>query len=197
MSEILLEAIAEKLNIQDKTLIEIKNSISQYPGKEKPDTEIALNSLAEEIKELRTLSTVIKEDLHSLLQKHRGYNNLMRFPPTQNIKHHHYLNAGILISCTLALILSLTATFAYNKSLQLKSYETVNLKYRYLKLQHNIPLWDAIHQADSLFNRDEAQFKRNILNIEGENIRQAKLYQQIKEKDKEIENLKSKLTRIK
>ena len=85
MSEILLEAIAEKLNTQDKTLIEIKNSIGLYSGKEKPDTDVALNGLVEEIKELRTLSTVSKEDLHSLLQKLREYNNLMRFPPTHNI----------------------------------------------------------------------------------------------------------------
>ena len=183
MSEILLQAIVEKLEALEIALLK-----ESKPGKDEAGTneltaavklvqsEFAkFNSIFQANNEkMNVLSEAISSarlNIHNLTQ-----NSLMR---CKFFKKRVWLTVSLLFVCSLLL-----AYGWINCSNEKKSFEANDIKYRYWKANGNIPLLKIVFYTDSLYSVDEGYFKQIVIQAEKQIAGQEKMHQLADEKKK-------------
>jgi hypothetical protein len=190
MSELLLQAIVEKLEALEIALLKKDNT-----GKD----EVVSETLANEIKSLRVEIKILLDHskingtrLSELIENMNVYSKKWAQPLQNNIEHRHHIHKGIWFSVAL-LILSLILSWGWINSYKSKeAFESNDIKYRSLKVAGNTSLLKLLYHTDSLYNINGDSFKSRVEVEEQRLLEQAQLLHLAGEKEKEARKLKEK-----
>ena len=178
MSEILLQAIVEKLEALEISLLkqgsagkdeELKALAGSIPS-ELIKFSSALNANNEKINGL-------SEEIHELRLK---YGN-----PIQNqVKHVHHFHKQVWLSVSLFIISLLLAYGWVNCSNEKKSFEANDIKYRFWKANGNTHLLKIVYYTDSLYNLNKNNFIKQVVRSERQISEQENMHRLVGEKEK-------------
>lgn len=178
MSEILLQAIVEKLESLEIALLKKDSG-----GKDEELKAVARSIPPELIKIISTLNAnnekinSLSEDIHALRVNSGN--------PVQNqVKHDHHFHMQVWLSVSSFIISLLLAYGWVNCSNEKKSFEANDMKYRYWKANGNASLLRIIYYTDSLYNLDKDHFMEQVLQSERNIVEQEKAHRLAREKEK-------------
>ena len=155
MSEILLQAIVEKLESLEIALLK------QGRSGNNEELKTSLKLIQSWVIELNAVCNTTNEkidglgkDIHTL----RGTCN--------QVRHIHHFHKQVWLSVSLFIISLLLAYGWVNCNNEKKSFEANDMKYRYWKANGNTHLLKIVYYTDSLYNLDEYHFTNEVLRAE-------------------------------
>ncbi|MGN6605171.1 MAG: hypothetical protein ACTHK8_22135 [Ginsengibacter sp.] len=173
MSEILLQAIVEKLESLELVLLK-QNS----EGKDE-ELKAAVKSIQSSFTKFNAACDAnnkkidsLSEDIHALQETN------------SQVRHIHHFQKQVWISVSVFIISLLLAFGWLNCSNEKKSFEANDMKYRYWKANGNASLLKIIYYTDSLYNLDEDQFTNEVFLMEHQIDEQNKIQRLAAEKKK-------------
>ena len=186
MSEILLQAIVEKLESLEISFLKQGNT-----GKDEELKAIATSIQSELIKYNSALQAN-NENINGLSEDIRAL-KVNSCNPTQNhIKHVHHFHKQVWLSVSLLIISLLLAYGWVNCSNEKKSFEANDMKYRYWKANGNTNLLKIIYYTDSIYNLDKENFKNAVIRAEHQIAEQEKMHQLAGEKENQPKKIRIK-----
>lgn len=190
MSEILLKAIVEKADAQEKKIVEMQQTFKNALGQTEEVRRV--RNEVEELKSSAGSNSFPIAEMQELSNRLAESILLLRAPVASKVIHHHYIPKIILIAAGLFIAFVTVCSGWYMTSNKLHEYEGSDTKYRYLKLYNNDFLRQLLFTTDSLYRVDKNL--RNSVEHWEEAIRQRiELQQRIQEKENEVRRLKRKL----
>jgi hypothetical protein len=190
MDEILIHAIVEKSEDQERKIAEIQTalkSISDNADKMEGITKeleattnfLKLNPI--HICEIRKLSDRLAESI-----------KLLKEPVTRKVIHHHHFPKTSWIAAGLFIALSIVCSGWYLTSGKLEGYRANDTKYRFLKLCDNYALHELLYATDSLYHADKSM--REEVGRREDSVRsRLEILESLQEKENELNRLKEKL----
>ncbi|HVI44814.1 MAG TPA: hypothetical protein VM802_08085 [Chitinophaga sp.] len=164
MNELLLQSIIDKLNKIDES---IRQMISSRPTM--PDYSGQLEYVSSTVDQLKTEVAKMPEQLkfptagiYTLSQQLEVNNDLLKRPSRREVKHYHHVNAGIIVSCGLFLLLALSCVCLFNTRAQLQNYRAGDIKYRFLQLRSERSLRSMLSATDSIYRVGQRAFRVSI-----------------------------------
>ncbi|QJB35941.1 hypothetical protein HF329_33380 [Chitinophaga oryzae] len=198
MNELLLQTIVDKLNKVDEGIRQISSAAPQMP-----DYTEQLKNVSTSLEQIRADVTGMPERLkfptaavYTLSQNLEINNDLLKRPPVQEIKHHHHVKAGAVVSACLFLLFVLGAVWLFNTRSILQAYRAGDIKYRYMQLQAGKQLRPFLFQIDSLYNARPHAFRDSVVQWEEERQRIAAMLHEAKEKEKDASQLRDRARKI-
>lgn len=184
------EIVSAKIENHDQRIINVEQKVNAIPDNTPQLIEIK-NKITELINMVSRITFPKKEiqDLSSNLNTSVG---LLKQPVENNVKHHHYVSKGIIISACLFFLLCLVSMGWYITIGVLKKYKENDIKYRFLQVQTNKSLRQVLFITDSLY-RVQSAFSDNVIHQEDSIFDRFKRLQEIETKEKEVQRLKKKL----
>ena len=155
MSEILLQAIVEKLEALEIALLK------QGSAGKIEELETAVRSIQSAFIKLNSAFNVNNEKIDGIAEDIRALRRLHN-----KVKHTHHFHKQVWVSVSLFIICLLLAYGWINCSNEKKAFEANNMKYRYWKANGNASLLKIIYYTDSLYNLDEYHFTNEVLRAE-------------------------------
>ena len=178
MSEILLQAIVEKLESLEISFLKQGNT-----GKDEELKAIATSIQSELIKYNSALQAN-NENINGLSEDIRAL-KVNSCNPTQNhIKHVHHFHKQVWLSVSLLIISLLLAYGWVNCNNEKKSFEANDMKYRFWKANGNSHLLKIVYYTDSLYNKDKGNFIEQVVRSERQVSEQEKVHRLASEKEK-------------
>ncbi|MBC9934418.1 hypothetical protein [Chitinophaga qingshengii] len=197
MNELLLQTIVDKLNKVDEGIRQINSAAPQMP-----DYTEQLKNVSASLEQIRADVAGMPERLkfptaavYTLSQNLEINNDLLKRPPIQEIKHHHHVRAGVIVSACLFLLLVLGAVWLFNTRSILQAYRAGDIKYRYMQLQGGKQLHPFLSTIDSLYQAQPQAFRDSVLNWEEERQRIAVMLHEAREKEEEAGQLRNRAKR--
>ncbi len=188
MSEILLQAIVEKLEALETALLNQGKA-----GK----VEETSNELAREINLLRSESLKFASAFSTNNEKINGLSEDIRALRdnscnlTQNqVKHIHHFHKQVWLSVSLFIGSLLLAYGWINYGNEKKSFEANDMKYRFWKANGNTHLLKIVFYTDSLYNLDKDHFMQQVVRAEQQLFAHEKQFRLAGEKKGSQENNK-------
>ncbi len=176
MSEILLQAIVEKLEALENTLLTQGNA---------DKNEEALNQLTTSVKSVKSelikfgfIFTENNEKINNLSEGIYALRLKLGNPAQNQVKHTHHFHKQVWLSVSLFLISLLLAYGWVNCSNEKKSFEANDIKYRFWKADSNASLLKLTYYTDRLYNMDKESFKKQVISAEqqiGDQVKQFRL----------------------
>ena len=164
MNEVLLKTIIEKLETLEIALLK-----QSHPAK---DCE-SLNALETLIKsvqsELMELNSEVRRNTDCVTNLSNQISTLrlnLAHPEQNQVKHIHHFHKHIWISLSLFIISLLFAYGWINCHNEKKQFEANDIQYRFWKANGNVSLLKIIYQTDSIYNLDEDDFTKKVLDAE-------------------------------
>jgi len=156
MSEILLQAIVEKLESLEIALLKQDNADKDEELKTavKSIQSAAFTMINGPYNIKNEKIDSILEEIHAL----RGMDN--------KVRHTHHFHKQVWISVSLFIISLLLAYGWINCSNEKKSFEANDMKYRYWKGNGNTHLLKIIYYTDSLYNQNKDHFIEQVVRAE-------------------------------
>lgn len=198
MNELLLQTIVDKLNKVDEGIRQINSA-----GPEMPDYTEQLKSVGTSLEQIKADVAGMPDRLkfpttavYTLSQNLEINNDLLKRPPIQEIKHHHHVNAGLIVSACLFLLLVLGGVWLFNTRSILQAYRAGDIKYRYIQLQAGKQLRPFLSGIDSLYQARPQAFRDSVLQWEEERQRIAAMLHEAGEKEEEAIRLRNKAGKI-
>ena len=186
MSEILLQAIVEKLESLEISFLKKGNT-----GKDEELKAIATSIQSELIKYNSALQAN-NENINGLSEDIRAL-KVNSCNPTQNyVKHVHHFHKQVWLSVSLLIISLLLAYGWVNCNNEKKSFEANDMKYRYWKANGNTNLLKIIYYTDSIYNLDKENFKNAVIRAEHQIAEQEKMHQLAGEKENQPKKIRIK-----
>lgn len=180
MSEILLQAIVEKLEALEIALLK-QGSV----GKD----EEASNELRTGVKsvqlELIKFSSTFNANykkINDLSEKIHGLRLKLGNHIQNQVKHTHHFHKQVWLAVSLFIISLLLAYGRINCSNEKKSFEANDMKYRYWKANGNTHLLNIVYYTDSLYNLDKNRFMQQVVLAEHQVVEQEKAHRLAGEK---------------
>lgn len=187
MEELLLQSIVDKLNKVDESIRQINEAAPQTP-----DNTEQIKNINSSLAQIKAIITELPDRLkfpvaavHTLSQQLEINNDLLKRPPVQEIKHHHHVKSGVMVSAFLFLVLVLTGVWLFNTHSMLHAYKDGDIKYRYMKLQAGKQLRPYITETDSLYQAHPQNFRDSVVQWEEERLRIASMLLKAREKEEE------------
>ncbi|MGN7825044.1 hypothetical protein ACTJJB_33275 [Chitinophaga sp. 22536] len=197
MNELLLQTIVDKLNKIDEGIRQINSAAPQMP-----DYTEQLKNVSTSLEQIRADVAGMPERLkfptaavYTLSQNLEINNDLLKRPPIQEIKHHHHVRAGVIVSACLFLLLVLGAVWLFNTRSILQAYRAGDIKYRYMQLQGGKQLHPFLSTIDSLYHAQPQAFRDSVLHWEEERQRIAVMLHEAREKEEEAGQLRNRAKR--
>ncbi|HEU5053051.1 MAG TPA: hypothetical protein VFT78_08050 [Hanamia sp.] len=176
MSEILLQAIVEKLESLEIALLKQGSS-----GNDE-ELKAAVKSIQSFFIKFNAVCDANNKKIHGLSKE------IQALQETNNqVRHTHHFHKHVWISVSLFIISLLLAYGWVNCSNEKKSFEANDMKYRYWKANGNASLLRIIYHTDSLYNLNEEHFKNEVLQTERKIDEQEKVQRLEGEKRKMLE----------
>lgn len=198
MNELLLQTIVDKLNKVDEVIRQITSA-----GPEMPDYTEQLKNVGTSLEQIRADVARMPDRLkfpttavYALSQNLEINNDLLKRPPIQEIKHHHHVNAGVIVSACLFLLLVLGGVWLFNTRSILQAYRAGDIKYRYIQLQAGKQLRPFLSEIDSLYHVRPQAFRDSVLQWEEERQRIASMLHEAREKEEEASQLRNRAGKI-
>ncbi len=180
MSEILLQAIVEKLEALEIALL--KQSGAGKDEEASSELTTAVESVQSELIKFGSIFTKNNEKINSLSEGIYTL-RLMSGNPIQNqVKHIHPFHKQVWMSVSLFLISLLLAYGWINCHNEKKSFEANDLKYRFWKANGNASVLKIIFHTDSLYNLDKENFIQQVVRSEHHVAEQEKVHRLAGEK---------------
>ncbi|KAA9042046.1 hypothetical protein FW778_08525 [Ginsengibacter hankyongi] len=180
MSEILLQAIVEKLEALEIALLKQGNA-----GKDE-ELKTAVKSFQSEFIKFSVTCNVNIEKMNKLSEEIHAL-KVNSGNSTQNqVKHIHHFHKQVWLSVSLFIISLLLAYGWINCSNEKKSFEANDIKYRFWKANGNSHLLKIVYYTDSLYNLDKNNFIQQVVRSERNIAKQEKMHRLAGEKEKEI-----------
>ncbi|TWF39594.1 hypothetical protein FHW36_10531 [Chitinophaga polysaccharea] len=198
MNELLLQTIVDKLNKVDEGIRQINSTAPQTP-----DYTEQLKGVGTSLEQIKTDVAGIPERMkfpsaavYALSQHLEVNNDLLKRPPIQEIKHHHHLHAGVIVSACLFMLLVLGGVWLFNTRSMLQDYKAGDIKYRYVLLQAGKPLRPFLSKTDSLYHINPQAFRDSVIKWEDERERIAAMLREAREKEEEAGQLRNRAGKI-
>lgn len=182
MSEILLQAIVEKLEALETALLRQANA-GKYEEASNELTMAVKSIETEFIKISSTLSTNNK-NIHGLSEEIRALRVNSGNPIQNQFNHVHHFHKQVWLSVSLFVCSLLLAYGWINCNNEKKSFEVNDMKYRYWKANGNTSLLKIVYQTDSLYNLNKDNFIKQVARAEHYIAEQQKLLRLADEKRK-------------
>ena len=152
MSEILLQAIVEKLESLEIALLKQGSS-----GNDE-ELKTSLKSIQSSFIKFNAVCNATNAKIDGLAGEIHVTNS--------QVRHTHHFHKHVWISVSLFIISLLLAYGWLNCSNEKKSFEANDMKYRYWKAKANSSLLKIIYYTDSLYNLNEEHFINEVLQAE-------------------------------
>ncbi|MGN7824750.1 hypothetical protein ACTJJB_31795 [Chitinophaga sp. 22536] len=198
MNELLLQTIVDKLNKVDEGIRQISSAALQML-----DYTEQLKNVSTSLEQIRADVAGMPERLkfptaavYTLSQNLEINNDLLKRPPVQEIKHHHHVKAGAVVSACLFLLLVLGAVWLFNTRSILQAYRAGDIKYRYMQLQGGKQLRPFLSTIDSLYHAHPQAFRDSVVQWEEERLRIATMLHEAQEKEEEASQLRNRAGKI-
>ena len=198
MNELLLQTIVDKLNKVDEGIQQVNSGVPQVP-----DYSEQLKRVCSTLEQIKADMAATPERLkfptgaiYTLSQHLEVNNDLLERPPIQEIKHHHHVNAGMIVCAGLFLLLVLSGVWLFNTRSMLQDYRAGDIKYRYVLLQAGKPLRPFLSKTDSLYRINPQAFRDSVIKWEDERERIAAMLREAREKEEEAVQLRNRAGKI-
>lgn len=189
MSELLLNTIIDKLNIESQDIEIIKERVETF----------SVNT--ETLKELHTQFNSVEKNIQKILFPEKEVRQLsfdlnraisiLQQPIKNDVVNHHHVPKLVWITTGLFLVLCIVCSAWYITSTKLDNYIAGDTKYRYLKLDNDKTLQRLLFITDSLYNLNP-KMRDDVIRIEEDNKERLELQQEADEKQKEADALRLK-----
>ena len=179
MSEILLQAIVEKLECLEIALL--KQGIA---GKDEETSNGEIKLLQSEFLKFTSAFGTNNEKINGLSEDIRALKVNSGNPMQNQVKHVHHFHKQVWLSVSLFIISLLLAYGWVNCSNEKKSFEANDMKYRYWKVNGNTHLLKIIYYTDSLYNKDKDHFIEQVVRSERQISEQENMHRLAREKEK-------------
>lgn len=173
MSEILLQAIVEKLESLEIALLK-QNS----EGKDE-ELKTAVKSIQSAFTMINDAYNITNEKIDSIVEEIHALRGI-----DHQVRHTHHFHKQVWLSVSLFIISLLFAYGWVNCSDEKKSFEANDIKYRYWKANGNASLLKIIYYTDSLYNLDKDHFINEVRQAERKIEEQNKVQRLVGEKKK-------------
>ena len=182
MSEILLQAIVEKLEALEIALLKQGSA-----GKDE-ELKAAVRSIQSAFIKLNSAFNANNEKIDGIAEDIRAL-RVNSGNPTQNqVRHVHHFHKQVWLSVSSFIISLLLAYGWVNCSNEKKSFEANDMKYRYWKANANTHLLKIIYYTDSLYNQDKDHFTEQVVRSERQISEQENMHRLAREKEKNLKN---------
>ena len=183
MNEVLLQTIIEKLEALEIALLK-----QSQPAKD-AETSNALatlmRSLQSEIMKLSSECRITTDSVTDLSNQINTLRSNYINPEENQVKHIHHFHKNIWISVSLFVVSLLFAYGWINCHNEKKQFEANDIQYRFWKANGNVSLLKIIYQTDSIYNLDEDDFTKKVLDAEHRIAEQEKRNRLAHEKKKD------------
>ncbi|UPK72858.1 hypothetical protein [Chitinophaga filiformis] len=198
MNELLLQTIVDKLNKVDEGIRQINSATPQMP-----DYTEQLKSVGTSLEQIKADVTGMPERIkfpttaiYKLSEYLQINNDLLKRPPIREVKHHHHVNAGVIVSACLFLLLALVCVWLFNTRSMLQAYTARDIKYRYIQLQAGKQLRPFLSEIDSLYRAHPQVFRDSVEQWEEQRQQIASMLVEAQEKEEEAIRLRKKAGKI-
>ncbi len=179
MSEILLQAIVEKLEALEIALLK------QDSERKDEELKTTVKSVQSELIKFGSIFTTNNEKINNLSERINALRVKPGNPIQNQVKHVHHFHKQVWLSVSLFLI-SLSLAYGWiNCSNEKKSFEANDLEYRFWKANGNTNLLKIVFFTDSLYNLDKDHFTQQVIGAERQIYEQEKVHRLADEKKKE------------
>ncbi|MGN6605376.1 MAG: hypothetical protein ACTHK8_23220 [Ginsengibacter sp.] len=176
MSEILLQAIVEKLESLETALLKQDNADKDE------ELKATVKSNQSSFIKFNAACDANNKKIDSLSEEIRALQET-----NSQVRHTHHFHKQVWISVSLFIISLLLAYGWINCSNEKKSFEANDMKYRYWKANGNSSLLRIIYYTDSLYKLNEDHFTNEVLQAERKIEEQEKVQRLEGEKKKMLE----------
>lgn len=188
MSDLLLQSIVDKIG-QLEVLIASKGA-----GHE---SNVQLNKVKQECMLLKDQVTLMGQTVGSLPESMKrliirldACTRALMVPVQQQVRHHHHLSYGLLLSAGMFIVVVFLSVWLYNTYDRVSDLRANDIKYRSMKFLPDKGFVDIVHSVDSIYNLDRNRFKDSIIKREQVLQKRLELLQMADEKEKEAKQLR-------
>ncbi|MET3879882.1 hypothetical protein [Chitinophaga sp. OAE865] len=198
MNELLLQTIVDKLNKVDEGIRHMNSGVVQMPDyiEQLKNVDTSLEQIKEDVAGMPERLKFPTAAVYALSQNLEINNDLLKRPPVQEIRHHHHVRAGLIVSACLFLLVVLVTVWLFNMRSLLQAYKAGDIKYRYIQLQAGKPLRPFLSTIDSLYHVHPQAFRDSVVQWEEERQRIAAMLHEAREKEEEAIWLRNKAGKI-
>lgn len=180
MSEILLQAIVEKLEALEIALL--KQGSSGKDEEVSNELATAVKSIQPEFIKFSSIVNTNNEKINELSEEIHALRLKSGNPIQNQVKHIRHFHKHVWLSVSL-FIASLLLIYGWvNCSNEKKSFEENDMKYRFWKANGNTSLLKIIYYTDSLYNLDKDHFIQQVVRSEQQIYEQEKRHRLAGEK---------------
>ncbi|UPK72476.1 hypothetical protein [Chitinophaga filiformis] len=198
MNELLLQTIVDKLNKVDEGIRQINSAAPQMPDytEQLKGVDASLEQLKADVTGMPERIKFPTAAVYKLSEYLEMNNDLLKRPPIREVKHHHHVNAGVIVSACLFLLLVLVCVWLFNTRSMLQDYRAGDIKYRYIQLQAGKQLRPFLSEIDSLYHAHPQLFRDSVVQREEQRQRIASMLLEAQEKEEEVIRLRNKAGKI-
>jgi hypothetical protein len=182
MSEILLQAIVEKLEALEIALL--KQGSAGKDEEASKELTSAVKSIQLELIKFSSASNANYEKINDLSEEIHVLRLNSGNPIQNQVKHTHHFHKQVWVSISLFIITLLLAHGWINCSNEKKSFEANDMKYRFWKANGNRHLLNIVYYTDSLYTVDKDRFIQQVVLAEHQVVEQEKAHRLAGEKKK-------------
>ena len=179
MSEILLQAIVEKLEALEITLLKQGSAVKDE------ELKTAVKSIQSEFIKFNSIFTTNNEKINNLSEEIHALKVKSGNPIQNEVKQIHHFHKHVWVSVSLFIISLLLGYGWSNCSNEKKSFEANDMKYRFWKANGNSHLLKIVFYTDSLYNLDKDHFIQRVVQAEQQIGEQEKMHRLADEKKKD------------
>jgi len=191
MSEILLQAIVEKLEALEIALLKEGSAANDE------ELKAAVKSIQSEFIKFGSIFTTNNEKINNLSERINALRVKSNNPIQNKVKRIHHFHKQVWLSVSLFIISLLLAYGWINCINEKKSFEANDMKYRFWKANGNTHLLKIVYYTDSLYDLDKNNFIQQVVRSEQQITEQEKMHRLAGEKEKEVRELKLKRQKTK
>ena len=186
MSEILLQAIVEKLEALEIALLK------QDSADKDEELKAAVRSIQSAFIKLNSAFNANNEKINGLSEDIRALKVNSGNPMQNQVKHVNHFHKQVWLSVSLFIISLLLAYGWVNCSNEKKSFKANDMKYRYWKVNGNTHLLKIIYYTDSLYNLNKNNFIKQVVRSERQISEQENMHRLVGEKEKNLDQKEKK-----
>ncbi len=194
MSELLLNTIIDKLNMESQVMGTIRERVETLQ-----DNTESLNGLQTQLTSIdNNIKKIVfpEKEVRQLSFDLNRATSILQQPVKNEVVHQHHIPKLLWITAGLFLILCLVCSGWYTTHDKLQNYIANDTKYRYLKLDEDKVLHKILLMTDSIYDLDP-KMRDDVIRTENENVARAELQKQAGEKQKEADALRQKAVKRK
>lgn len=184
------DVMTNRVEKQDQKIMELEKKVSNIP-----DNSQAISGVIkgfDDVKSLIKSNRIPEKDINQLNANLNAAIGYLSQPVVNKVEHHHHVPKIIIISAILFIVVCLLIVGWFNTYQRLEQYKENDTKYRFLKVQHNIPLLNLLSTTDSLY-KVQSNMREQVIRREDSILDRFKRIQELEAREKEVKDIKEKL----